>query len=95
MTMCTPDRDTSVKSQHVSTPDEHWRGPNGSTLLAWEINFRAGGQARLQVRSSDGQDHWLDAVRLEIAEPERVVFRHDGWFEGLPESRRTVTFRRV
>jgi uncharacterized protein YndB with AHSA1/START domain len=69
---------------------EQWFGPNGHRLLSWEVDFRSGGAARLQVRSPEGSDHWVEGVRLEIAEPERVVFSGDLGFAGP-----TVTFHRA
>ena len=73
-----------------------WRGPNGHTLLSWEVDFRSGGAARLYVRSPEGSDRWVDDVYLEIVEPERIVFTGalEAEDEFLPESAGTVTFRR-
>lgn len=71
---------------------EQWRGPGGLTLLAWEVDLRAGGAARLHLGSPEGGDRWVEGVRLEIVEPERVVFTGFG-LEGGPTG--TVTFRRA
>jgi uncharacterized protein YndB with AHSA1/START domain len=68
---------------------EHWRGPNGYTLQSWEVDFRSGGAARLCMRSPEGGDQWVEGARLEIVEPERVVFTGDLGFAGG-----AVTFRR-
>lgn len=79
-----------VEGQTTPAFPEQWRGPNGYTLLSWEIDFRSGGGSRLCLRSSEGRDHWVDGVRLEIVEPERVVFTGQlGFAEG------PVTFRRA
>jgi uncharacterized protein YndB with AHSA1/START domain len=67
-----------------------WRGPNGYALVAWEADFRAGGSSRLRLLSPEGNEHFVEGVHLEIAEPERVVFTGDLGFTGGP-----VTFRRV
>ena len=69
---------------------ERWLGPNGHTLLSWEVDFRSSGAARLCVRSPEGNDQWVKGAFLEIVEPERVVFTgHFGFGGG------TVTFRRA
>ena len=69
---------------------ERWLGPNGHTLLSWEVDFRSGGAARLCVRSPEGGDQWVEGAYLEIVEPERVVFTGDLGFAGG-----SVTFRRA
>jgi uncharacterized protein YndB with AHSA1/START domain len=75
-----------------TAPDavEHWQGPNGYTLLSWEVDFRSGGAARLCLRSPEGSDQWVEGVHLEIVEPERVVFTGNLGFGGG-----AVTFRRA
>ncbi len=85
------------QAQMAPEEPEQWLGPNGHTLLSWEVDFRTGGAARLCVRSPEGRDHWLEGVHLEIAEPERVVFTGNlGLKDGrLPESAGSVTFRRA
>jgi len=82
-----------------SKPEQaaRWLGPNGLTLLSWEVDFRTGGAARLCLRSPEGRDYWLEGVHLEIVEPERVVFTGDLGLESErdPETAGTVTFRRT
>ncbi len=79
-----------VESHTAPEPQEHWRGPNGHTLLSWEVDFGDGGGSRLRVRSPEGRGYLVEGVRLEIVEPERVVFTGDlGFASG------TVTFRRA
>ena len=75
-----------------TAPDraEQWRGPNGYTLLSWEVDFRSGGAARLCLRSPEGGDQWVEGVHLEIVEPERVVFTGNFGLGGG-----AVTFRRA
>jgi uncharacterized protein YndB with AHSA1/START domain len=80
----------AVRSRAASEALDQWLGPNGHTLLSWEVDFRSGGAARLCVRSPEGSDRWLEGVYLEIVEPERVVFTGDLGFGGG-----TVTFRRA
>jgi uncharacterized protein YndB with AHSA1/START domain len=74
-----------------------WRGPNGYTLLSWQVDFDAGGASRLGMRAPDGRDFWVDGVCLEIAEPERVVFSGDVDLAGQSphELPCRVTFRRA
>ena len=78
-------------------PLVRWSGPRGLSLLFWEVDFRAGGAARLCLRSPAGQDSWVEGVHLEIVEPERVVFSGDLNVEGerIPETAGTITFRRT
>ena len=80
-----------------ATASEHWRGPKGFTLLAWEVDFHAGGVTRLSMKSPEGRNYLVDGVSLEIAEPERVVFSGSLDIEGesLHEAHGKVTFRRA
>jgi uncharacterized protein YndB with AHSA1/START domain len=65
-------------------------------LLSWEVDFRSGGAARMRIRSPDGAERWVDGVRLEIAEPERIVFTGTlpTWSGNRGLVAGTVTFRR-
>jgi uncharacterized protein YndB with AHSA1/START domain len=78
-------------------PQEHWRGPNGLTLLSWEVDFGDGGGSRLRVRSPEGRGYSVEGVRLEIVEPERIVFTGNLGVDGecLAKMAGTVTFRRT
>ena len=69
----------------------------GFQLLFWEADFRAGGASRLCLRSPEGRDYWAEGVRLEIVEPERIVFTGtlEAAGECLTEGPGTVTFRRT
>ncbi len=86
-----------VEGRSAPESMEQWCGPNGYALLSWEVDFRAGGAARLCVRSPEGHDQWVEGADLVIVEPERVVF--SGKFglgdERLTETAGTVTFRRT
>jgi uncharacterized protein YndB with AHSA1/START domain len=78
------------QAQMAHQEPERWLGPNGHTLLSWEVDFRPGGAARLCVRSAEGDDQWIEGAYLEIVEPERVVFTGElGFADGA------VTFRRA
>jgi len=59
------------------TEPEHmarWWGPRGFTTHSIEIDVRVGGAIRLCMRSSDGQDLWVNGVFREVVAPERLVF---------------------
>jgi uncharacterized protein YndB with AHSA1/START domain len=87
----------AIDGRNALGSSERWRGPNGFTLLSWQVDFHAGGASRLSMRSPDGRNFLVDGVSLEIAEPERVVFSGDLHIEGesLHESSGKVTFRRA
>jgi uncharacterized protein YndB with AHSA1/START domain len=80
--------------QAWTTPEHmtRWFGPRGFTLPECEIEFRAGGGFRFVLRGPDGKDYPFDGQYVEIAEPERIVFR--GTIHDAPghEIRTTVTF---
>lgn len=86
-----------AQGQTEPAPREHWRGPNGHTLLSWEADFRPGGGSRLRLQSPEGHDYWIDGAHLEIAEPERVVFTGElnSEADSLAGARGTITFRRT
>jgi len=94
---CVYDAPRLVEGECAPESGEHWRGPNGHTLLFWEADFRPGGASRLCLRSSEGRDHWVEGVYLEIVEPERVVVTGNLGLNGerLPETAGTLTFRRT
>jgi uncharacterized protein YndB with AHSA1/START domain len=95
MTCAYNERPPFIQTRSLRGPWEEWRGPNGFTLLSWEVDFRLGGTSRLRVRSPEGRDQLVEGVQLEIVEPERVVFSSDPAVEGLPETAGTLTFRRA
>jgi uncharacterized protein YndB with AHSA1/START domain len=74
-----------------------WRGPNGYTLLSYDVDFGDGGGSRLRLRSPEGRDYRVEGVHLEIVEPERIVFSGSVDLDGerLVETAGTVTFRRA
>jgi uncharacterized protein YndB with AHSA1/START domain len=75
---------------------DDWWGPNGCRLVSCMVDFRPGGAARACIRPSEGGEHWVAGVRLEIFEPERIVLRGDMEVDGKSLSRSAgyVTFRR-
>jgi uncharacterized protein YndB with AHSA1/START domain len=86
-----------VEGHTAPEPQEYWQGPNGHTLLSWEVDFGDGGGSRLRVRSPEGRGYSVEGVRLEIVEPERIVFTGtlEAGGERLTEMPGTVTFRRI
>jgi uncharacterized protein YndB with AHSA1/START domain len=73
-----------------------WFGPRGFTSTVLEADVRPGGAYRFHMRSSGGDDHWLQGVYREIVEPERLVASF-AWADEQgsvtsPETLLTVTF---
>lgn len=89
--------ETSVDWLSSMAGRERWCGPGGSVLLSYEVDFRADRAARIWVRAADGGDHLLDDVRLEIVEPERIVFSGCAEVNGecLTDPPGSLTFRRA
>lgn len=53
-----------------------WWGPKDFTNAVHEFDFRPGGLWRLTMRAPDGSEFPSESVFVEIARPERIVFRH-------------------
>ena len=53
-----------------------WWGPKGFTNPVVEMEFREGGHWHHVMRSPDGRDFPTDSVFVEIAPPERIVYRN-------------------
>ena len=66
----------------------HWWGPNGFTITTHEMQFKPGGSWRFVMHGPDGRDYKSENVYVEIAEPERLVYRH----VLAPQFQMTVTF---
>ena len=52
----------------------HWWGPEGSRLIASQMDLRPGGIYHYGLQASDGSTMWGRFVYREIAAPERIVF---------------------
>lgn len=71
----------------VWTKPEHlmrWWGPKDFTVVAYDMDFRPGGDYRSCIRDPDGGDHWMAGAYREITPQERIVmtFRwEDGAFD--------------
>jgi uncharacterized protein YndB with AHSA1/START domain len=73
------------------TDEKHlarWWGPNGFTITTYAMDFRVGGTWRFVMHGPDGRDYQNENVYVEIAEPERLVYRH----VPPPKHETTVTF---
>ena len=56
----------------------HWWGPDGFTNTFHEIEVKPGGVWRFMMHGPDGTDYPNRIVFLEVTEPERLVYDHDG-----------------
>jgi uncharacterized protein YndB with AHSA1/START domain len=52
-----------------------WWGPKGFTNPRCEVDARAGGTIRIDMRAPDGTIHPMTGEFIEIVEPERLVFK--------------------
>lgn len=55
-----------------------WWGPNGFRTTTYEMEPRPGGVWRFTMHGPDGTDYENRIEYLEIARPERLVYRHSG-----------------
>jgi uncharacterized protein YndB with AHSA1/START domain len=78
------------------TDPEHvgqWWGPNGFRTTTHEMDVRPGGVWRFIMHGPDGVDYPNRIVYVEIARPERLVYKHGSDIESDPDSFLvTVTF---
>jgi uncharacterized protein YndB with AHSA1/START domain len=65
-----------------------WWGPNGFSITTYEMDFKPGGVWRFVMHGPDGRDYQNKIVYVEIAESERLVYRH----VSAPQFQMTVTF---
>jgi uncharacterized protein YndB with AHSA1/START domain len=71
-------------------------GPEGSTYPVCEMDVRPGGQWRLTMRFADGSEYPTNSVYMEIAPPERIVYRdvpldRGQWQDALPPPNMVTT----
>ena len=74
-----------------------WWGPNGFTSPVCEVDARAGGTIRIDMRGPDGRVYPMRGVFTELVEPERIVFTSaalDGDGKPLFEIENTVTLEK-
>lgn len=69
----------------------NWWGPDGFRTTTYAMDVRPGGVWRYVMHGPDGRDYQNRIQYLEIVEPERLVYVHDGG-EGDLE---TVSFRTI
>jgi uncharacterized protein YndB with AHSA1/START domain len=55
-----------------------WWGPNGFTTTTREMSVRPGGVWRFVMHGPDGRNYENRIRYLEVTEPERIVYQHDG-----------------
>ncbi len=53
-----------------------WMGPQGFTVVSFEMDVRPGGAWRKCMRSPEGRDYWRKGVYREIVAPERLAFTY-------------------
>jgi len=71
----------------------HWWGPKGFATTVHEMDVRPGGVWRLTMRGPDGRDYKNRIVFVEVAKPERLVYKHEPEPGSEPVSfQTTVTF---
>jgi len=71
----------------------HWWGPKGFATTVHEMEVRPGGVWRLTMRGPDGRDYKNRIVFIEVAKPERLVYKHEPEPGSEPVSfQTTVTF---
>jgi len=71
----------------------HWWGPKGFATTVHEMDVRPGGVWRLTMRGPDGRDYKNRIVFIEVAKPERLVYKHQPEPGSEPVSfQTTVTF---
>lgn len=72
---------------------EQWWGPRGFTTTMSEMDVRPGGVWRLVMHGPDGTDYKNKIVFVEVARPERLVYKHEPEPGTEPVSfQTTVTF---
>ena len=71
----------------------HWWGPDGFTLTTRDMDVRPGGAWRFIMHGPDGTDYGNRIVFIEVAPPERLIYKHEGEEGDEPVSFEvTVTF---
>ena len=55
----------------------HWWGPKGFATAVHEMDVRPGGVWRLTMRGPDGREYKNWIVFVEVAKPERLVYKHE------------------
>lgn len=79
-----------MSGTHSAIPEQlaKWWGPNGFTNTFHEFDLRPGGRWRFVMHAPDGANFQNESVFVEVAPPERVIFRH----ESRPRFEMTITF---
>jgi uncharacterized protein YndB with AHSA1/START domain len=66
--------DAWTDGEHIS----RWWGPQGFTTTTLEMDVRPGGAWRFIMHGPDGRDYPNKIIYIDIARPERLVYRHAG-----------------
>ena len=61
-------------SKHIT----HWWGPRGFSTTTQSMDLRPGGIWRFVMHGPDGTDYGNRITFLEVEEPRRLVYRHEG-----------------
>ncbi|HKY94402.1 MAG TPA: SRPBCC family protein [Kiloniellales bacterium] len=56
----------------------HWWGPRGFSTTTKSMDLRPGGTWLFVMHGPDGTDYGNKVTFVEVAEPERLVYRHEG-----------------
>lgn len=73
-----------------------WWGPTGFSTTTQRMDVRPGGQWRFCMRGPDGREYENLITYLEVAKPERLVYKHGGASDVEPVSFEvTVTFQEL
>jgi len=62
----------------------HWWGPRGFTTRTQRMDVKPGGDWRFVMVGPDGREYQNRVAYLEVAEPERLRYRHGGEMETEP-----------
>ncbi|MEO8446769.1 MAG: SRPBCC domain-containing protein [bacterium] len=71
-----------------------WWGPKDYTTASCEVDFRIGGNWRINILSDKGIGHWHKGVYKDITESQKIVFTHEWEYTDKvgPETTVTVLF---
>lgn len=68
-----------------------WWGPDGFSTTIHKMDVRPGGTWKLTMHGPDGTDYPNKSVYLEVAKPDRIVYKHGGGKRGGPGANFTMT----
>lgn len=74
-----------------------WYGPEGFTVPFCEMDVQVGGAWRACIRSSEGDEYWMQGKYIEITAPSKLVFTYEDGSENsskLDATTVTITFKK-